>query len=488
MNAQLLTLVQAIGVVMGANIGTTVTGWLVAALGFKVKIAAFALPAIGLGFLMTYAKGARAKQWGEVLLGFGLLFLGLGLMKDAVPAVEESQLQWVANVTNHGYLSIILFVFIGTALTVILQSSSATMTLTLAFAAAGLIPYEMAVAMVLGENIGTTATANIAAIGTSAAAKRTARAHFIFNIVGVIWALILFKIALLPLIDALVAGDPLGTPGDDPTNDHRNIPAHIAMFHTVFNVTNTFLLLGFRKQIAKIVTKWIPDDTSPPPALSPQYLSATLVETPELMLEQVRQEQERMAATARGMVDNAIHILLNPKVSLAELVTKTLAQEEELDELERRITDHLVLNARAATSGNAARQIAEYIDNTHRLERIGDHCESLVNIARRVYEAPWTLDADTLDDIRELGEKVQGSMVTLAGYLRDEIPFTEAEKVERDIDATRARLRALHVDRLEHSPERVTMTLTVLDVLTHLEEIGDRAFGIMHRIEKTKKM
>ena len=189
--AGLLTLTQAIGVIMGANIGTTLTGWLVAVLGFKVKITAFALPACGVGFAMSFLKGARVRQWGEALLGFGLLFIGLGLLKDAVPDIGSPEdLAWVQAVSGYGFGSVVLFVAIGTLLTVVLQSSSATMTLTLTLAALGWLPYELAAATVLGENIGTTITANLAAIGASRDAVRAARVHFLFNIFGVTWALL----------------------------------------------------------------------------------------------------------------------------------------------------------------------------------------------------------------------------------------------------------------------------------------------------------
>ncbi len=196
-NARLLNLLQAIAVIMGANIGTTITAWLVALLGFKVSISALALPAIGLGIAMTYFKGARPKQWGEATLGFGFLFLGLGLLKEAVPTITEEELRWISQLNQYGIFSTLIFVALGSVLTLALQSSSATMTLTLTLTAMGMIPYDTSIAMVLGENIGTTATANIAAIGASAAARRTARAHFIFNIVGVTWALLLLRRPIL---------------------------------------------------------------------------------------------------------------------------------------------------------------------------------------------------------------------------------------------------------------------------------------------------
>ena len=286
-NAALLTLEQAIGVIMGANIGTTVTGWIVALLGFKVKITIIALPCVGLGVAMSFAKKrVKVRQWGEVILGFGLLFLGLGLLKDAVPEVDQSQLDWIQNWANKGFLSTLIFVGIGTVLTVVLQSSSATMALTLTFTAQGWIPYEAAIGMILGENIGTTATANIAAIGTSVGARRAARAHLVFNMIGVAWSLALMRLLMLPLVDSLVDGDPVTAVGSG-DDGAAIVTAHMAMFHTAFNIINTSLLLPFVKTLAKFVTKWVPDEE---PVGKLKHVTPALVETPELMVPQLRKE------------------------------------------------------------------------------------------------------------------------------------------------------------------------------------------------------
>ena len=236
-NASLLTLFESISVIMGANIGTTVTAWLITILGFKVSMAAIALPLVGLGFLLTFSKNIKTRHWGGFVIGFAILFIGLQFLKDAVPDIKQNPeiLEWLKAYTDLGFLSVLIFLLIGTVLTVVLQSSSATMALTLVMCYEGWIPFEMAAAMVLGENIGTTITANLAALVANLNAKRTARAHLIFNLLGVTWMLILFY-PFLNGIEWFVTKNGGASPFDNP----QAIPVALSAFHTVFNIINTF--------------------------------------------------------------------------------------------------------------------------------------------------------------------------------------------------------------------------------------------------------
>lgn len=495
-SASLLTLTQAIGVIMGANIGTTVTGWLVALLGFKVKISAFALPAIGLGFAAGFAKRPNLKHSGEVLLGFGLLFLGLGLLKDAVPALSGPEsLVWVRDLTSHGFFSIIIFVLLGTALTVVLQSSSATMTLTLTFAALGWLPYEMAAAMVLGENIGTTATANLAAIGAPVPAKRAARAHFIFNVFGATWALALMSLVLLPVVDWLVPGAPnidfAALQGNEEglLNARAVVTTHLAAFHTLFNVTNTMLLLPFVDQLVKVVTRWVPDSKAKTTTRA-LYLSTPLLSTPELSLVQTRKEMHHMTEVVRRMFTDSMTILKNPNESLGTLVEDTLEREDIVDDLEVEISNHLSQTAQASTTSAVSIKIAEMIQNTHRLERIGDHCAVLVRIARRLHQDPDTvLQEHEIENITKIGGLVDKALDNLGRYLAGEKGVAaQAEALEDEIDNTRREMREEQIARLEEREGEDMITgIAFLDLLTHLEEIGDRAVGIIRQAEAARK-
>jgi phosphate:Na+ symporter len=295
-NAGLLTLTEAIGVIMGANIGTTITAWLIAILGFKVSMSTIALPLVGFGFAFTFAKKDQTKNWGNFIIGFALLFIGLQFLKEAMPDIKNNPeiLEFLSNYTDLGYLSILLFLLIGTILTVVIQSSSATMALTLIMCAQGWIPFELAAAMVLGENIGTTITANLAAFVANYQAKRTARAHLVFNLIGVLWMLILFY-PFLRFVSWLT--EQVGS--DSPYVNAAAIPVAISLFHTTFNIINTFLLVWFVNPIARLVERLIPVKTEQEKAIEePKFLIKTALKYPETAISTLVKESKYLFKNA----------------------------------------------------------------------------------------------------------------------------------------------------------------------------------------------
>ena len=295
-NASLLTLPEAISVIMGANIGTTVTAWIIAILGFKVSMSAIALPLVAAGMLFTFAKKERLQNWGSFIIGFAVLFIGLQFLKDAMPDIQQHPgiLEFLRRYTEGGYASILLFMMLGTVLTVLIQSSSATMALTLLMTAEGWIPFEMAAAMVLGENIGTTITANIAAIVANFQAKRTARAHLIFNLLGVVWMLVLFY-PFIRLIDWLT--QQLGSPS--PFVQVAAVPVAISLFHTVFNILNTLLLVWFLKPISWVVQKVVPEVIPPEKQIEePKYLRPDMLKYPETAIATLEKETDYLFRNA----------------------------------------------------------------------------------------------------------------------------------------------------------------------------------------------
>lgn len=295
-NAGLLTLPEAISVIMGANIGTTITAWLITILGFKVSMSALALPLVGIGFALTFAKKERLKHWGTFIVGFALLFIGLEFLKDAMPDLNENPgiLEFLNRYTEAGFASVLLFLLIGTLLTVIVQSSSATMALTLIMTAQGWIPFEMAAAMVLGENIGTTITANLAAIVGNFQAKRTARAHLIFNLIGVVWMLVVFY-PFLKLISWLTTR--LGE--GDPYANALAVPVAISLFHTIFNCCNTFLLAWFVKPIAHLVERFVPEVAVPERTIDePKFLKKSMLKYPETAIATLELETDYLFRNA----------------------------------------------------------------------------------------------------------------------------------------------------------------------------------------------
>lgn len=256
-SAGLINLQQSIGIVLGANIGTTVTGWIVAIIGFKFKIKALALPAIAIGFFIRYARKEKMKHWGEVLLGFGILFLGLSIMSDAVKDLRGSEMimDLMQQFKATGILSTLMVVMVGTFITMIIQSSSATMAMTMTLAFNGIIDFPTSCALILGENIGTTITANLASIGASVSARRTARVHLLFNTLGVIWVLAIFNSLFIPFIDKIIPGNPFAV---DLTVRSKAIAEHMAAFHTIFNITNTLVFLPFTGLLAAAAIKLVP--------------------------------------------------------------------------------------------------------------------------------------------------------------------------------------------------------------------------------------
>jgi phosphate:Na+ symporter len=306
-NAGLLTLVESIGVIMGANIGTTITAWLITILGFKVSMSAIALPLVGLGFGMTFFKKVQLKNLGNFIVGFALLFIGLQFLKEAMPDIKSNPeiLSFLSQYTNLGYLSILLFLMIGTVLTVVIQSSSATMALTLIMTAQGWIPFELAAAMVLGENVGTTITANLAAIIGNYKAKQTARAHLIFNLLGVLWMLILFY-PFLKMVSWLAMY--LGS--ESPYVSAAAIPVAISLFHTTFNIANTFLLVWFVKPIAKLVEKLVPEvEMAEKEIDQPKFLTKDVLKYPETAIAALSKESKYLYKNAIfEIVSHALNI------------------------------------------------------------------------------------------------------------------------------------------------------------------------------------
>ena len=327
-NAGLLTLMESISVIMGANIGTTITAWLITILGFKVSMSTIALPLLGLGFGLTFGKSWKAKEIGNFIIGFSLLFIGLQFLKEAMPDIKNNPeiLSFLSNYTDLGYGSLLLFLLIGTILTVVIQSSSATMALTLIMCAQGWIPFEMAAAMVLGENVGTTITANLAAMISNYQAKRTAFAHLIFNLIGVFWVLLLFY----PFIK-FVSWLTVQFGSESPYVSAAAIPVAISLFHTCFNIANTFLLVWFVNPIAKIVEQLIKvkEDVSIE-IDKPIYLTKGADDYPETAIYALQKESRNLYK--HTVFEIVVHALSLHRADIkSDLKAKKVVKESKVD-------------------------------------------------------------------------------------------------------------------------------------------------------------
>ena len=321
-NAGLLTLTQSIGVIMGANIGTTLTGWLVSVFGFQFKITTIALPAVGIGLPLIFSKITKRKNIGEIFVGFGLLFLGLEFLKNSVPDIAGNPdiLEFLHTYTDLGIVSVLIFIVVGVLLTITVQSSSAAMAITITMAFKGWIDFPTAAALVLGENIGTTITAYLASINGNYHAKRTARAHMIFNVFGVVWMLFAFSI-FIPFIDYIVPGDPYIPPylesGD--INEDFNpvtIPFHLSMFHTLFNIINVALLIWFVPQIASVVKRMVKpskEEEDNEKEYTLEYFSTSVQPVPEIAIIEAKKEVIKMSDMMNMMLNLFIDTFKNKK-------------------------------------------------------------------------------------------------------------------------------------------------------------------------------
>ncbi len=376
-NAGLLTLAQSMGLVMGANIGTTLTAWLVALLGFKIKISAFALPIIGIGFPLSLISSRRARQISEVMIGFGLLFLGLKFLKDGIPDIKSNPeaFEFLQSMTQFGFGSVLLFVLAGLIITVIVQSSSASTAIVLTMVAQEWITIDLAAAMALGANIGTTVTAQLAVIGANKNAKRVAHFHTLFNVLGVLM--------ILPFIYPLLDMMELVVPGSD--NNTLVVTSRVAAFHTTFNIIVTVILFFFVNRLERLVMWMIPVDESDDGAHL-KFLQTGLLGTPELATIEARRALQNMVGVCNHMFGNLKKVIGNPDEKLGSIVDDIKREEQKTDDMEEEIIAFCSQLAREGTSTEVGEKVATYLEIANDVERIGDHCMNLVLLAERRWE------------------------------------------------------------------------------------------------------
>ena len=484
-NASLINLSQSIGIILGANIGTTVTGWIVALLGFKIQIATFALPAIGLGFFLRFFRNEKFGQWGEVLLGFGLLFLGLDTINVTVKDLRGSQvvLNFMSMFHAQTILSTVMVVLIGTVVTMVVQSSSATMAMTMTLAVNGLIDFPTSCALILGENIGTTVTANIASLGASVAAKRSARVHLLFNVMGVIWMIGVFHWLFIPFIDWLMPGDPYSS---SPVIRSGVIADHMAAFHTSFNVINTLLFLPLTGFLAKMASRLVPDKKGAGEGeeFHLKYITSILIATPSININQARLETKRMVGIVVDMFDMVLDVFKNPQKKLGVVVEEIQKKENMTDILEKEISEYLVRVSQNNISQEQSYEISNLLHMVNDIERIGDHCENLLKLLRRKYDTKLEFSETAYQEIDEISSKVHDFLQLINNSIMASHAniLTTADVIENRIDELRKELRQKHVTRLNEGACDVPSGLLFIDMLNSFEKIGDHAFNIAEEI------
>jgi len=500
-NAGLLTLVQAIGVIMGANIGTTITAWMVSLLGFKADISILAVPLMLLGFLFSNSKKNQHKNIGELIVGFSLLFLGLSFMKESVPDLKQTPevLEFVRQWSGYGFWSVLIFLGVGTVLTLILQSSSATMAITLIMLSMGWIPFPMACAMVLGENIGTTITANIAASVGNPSAKRAALSHTIFNVFGVIWALVLFR-PFLGLVGRII--ELLGFPNPaaegfavtDPDGADGTASLYgLSMLHTLFNLINTLILVWFTDLIAKVVSKLVkqPENIEEKPYRL-KYINAGPLATPELATEQAIKEIIHFANISRnglGYARAAINETDPDKFE--ELRGKLVKYEEISDRIEYEIASFLNAVSEGEISESTSYKIKAMYKIIGELESLGDSGESISRILSRRNVHNKTFDQETVKKLNAMVDIVDNAynamIVNLDLAEKAELEeISNAYAAEERINGLRDHLRDEEINSLEDNRKNYQTSVYYMDIVSELEKMGDYMINISQALYKCK--
>ena len=500
-NAGLLTLGNAIGVIMGANIGTTLTAW-ITSLGFSVNIALFAVPMMAFGYLMHCSKKSSLKNLGQFLMGFAVMYVGLTFMKDCANAVlgeyQTGMMGFFGSINGFGFGSILLFLIAGAVLTIVLQASSATMAITMLLAASGLIDFKLAVAMVLGENIGTTITANIAAAVANTSAKRAARAHTIFNIVGVIWVLAVFApiVKLICLImvklgfqDPMAASASLAAIANGTlSGDAEAIELYknsllygIAMLHTLFNVTNTLVLIWFTPLIEKAVVWLVKEPKGEQEVFRLKYISGGPLSTAELSIAEAQQEILHFAEICRngfGYIRQAINEQ-NPD-SFDKLNEKLIKYEEITDRIEFEIATYLNEVSKNEISEEAADEIKAMYKIIGEMESLGDSGEAIGRILKRKNAHNKVFDKAILDRLNKMMDLVQKSYDVMIENLKnkDLTDITNAENCEYNINECRNHLSEEHIVNIENNSYNYLTGVYYMDVLSELEKIGDFMINI----------
>ena len=487
-NAGLLTLMQSAGVMMGANIGTTITAWLINWFGFKVSMSSYALVIIAIGAPFLFFGKSKIKAWAGAIIGFALLFMGLGELKGAVPGLDADSplVQFFVEHNQGRFLDYLMFIGLGTLVTVIIQSSSAAMALTMTLVAAGVIPFEVACAMVLGENIGTTITAELASLIGNVHAKRSARIHSMFNIVGVTWAVILLPFlidGIVWIMDMMGAGNPIPEFADDGSivkKDSYN--TGLAIFHTTFNLLNVLLLIGFVPQLVKLAERTVKSKGEEDEEFHLEFISAGMMSTPDLSISEAKKEMVKFGNITQKMNGYVSSLLVekDPK-KIKKLHKKVKKYEEITDRIELEIADYLAKVSQGEMSTETSVRIRGMLSMIGDLERIGDIYYQISKTIESKHEKKVWFSPGFRELLVEMGKTVDGAMVIMNENLAanyNSVTIDAALSKEREINELRDKIRKKHLSEIG-SAEYDTVTATFYSNIFHsFEKVGDHVINV----------
>ncbi len=489
-NAGLLSLVESVGVIMGANIGTTITAWLISILGFKVSMSAISLPLIGFALPFLFASDRRKKNWGELILGFALLFIGLQFLKESVPDIKSNPqiLNFLQHYTDMGFGSVLIFMLIGTLLTILIQSSSATMALTLVMCNSGWISFDMAAAMVLGENIGTTITANLAAAVANTSAKRAALAHLIFNTFGVIWMLFVFSYFL----DGIAWVNQTLLEGGNPFTETSAVPVSLSLFHTFFNILNVLVLIWFAKFIVRVVTWLVKSKEDNDEEFKLKHIKTGTLSTPEASLFLGKQEIARYAESTQkmfGYVKDIFNTELSRK-DFEKLYDKIEQKEDDSDNIEVEIANFLTSVSETRLSRDNSERVRAFFKMVSDIESVGDSILNIAKAVKRKKEGNVEFSDKLKENINKMFELVDESLRVMTVNTEKEIASVNIKKameVELAINEYRTLLKAEHIRSVGANEYDYQTGVVYSDIFSECEKIGDFCINVTEAIVEIRE-
>ena len=488
-NAGLLTLVESAGIMMGANIGTTITGWIVSLLGFKLKLSAYSIPLFAFGVPMLFSKRPKFKYWGEFLIGFAILFLGLTYLKGAVPDLKGNPeaLSWIQSVAEYGFISRLAFVLIGALVTVVVQSSSAAMAITLTLVYTGWLPLEVAAAMILGENIGTTITAEIASLVGNTNAKRSARIHSLFNIIGVTWMIILLPYVLNFLTGFIenfshIFEGAVKTKGAE--SDSQILDTYrLAAFHTTFNILNVLIMLPFVGWLVKMAIKTVPEKAGSAEVETLKFIDTAANRTPELATVEIQKEIARYGEITTRMLGFTKELLnsTDDKNSLT-LIEKLKKYEDITDKFEEEIIQYITKLSDKEMTHKTSVRLRSFMNICNDLERIGDIFFQIskkieYKINNKIYLIPE--QRNQMNELIEIVDRAFNEMnenLNIGSY--DNISLAKCYELEDETNVQRNSMRIYNQENIGNKDYDANSALIFTNLFSSIERIGDHIVNI----------
>jgi phosphate:Na+ symporter len=479
-SAGLLTLGQAISVIMGANIGTTLTAWIMS-LGYNVDLTNVVFPAFFVGMILIYKK--RHRYIGDFLFGIAFMFLSLVMLSNAGKELDlahnQAVVDFFASFDTGSYWTILSFLAIGTVITCVVQSSAAVMAITILLCSTGVLPIYLGIALVMGENIGTTATANLAALGANTQARRAALAHLLFNVFGVIWVLCVFY-PFVNLVCRMVGYDPVA--GGQATL----LPVVLATFHTCFNVTNTAILIGFIPQLERVVCWLLPDKKSAAAAdeeFHLQYIQANLMHTPEISVLQAQKETAHFGRRVQQMFGMVRELLeVKDEEQFDALYNKVERQEDITDRMEIEIARYLEQVSENHLSDLTKMKVRQMLREISELESIGDACYNLARTMRRRSESGTDFPPELYNNLRALMNLVDDALtqmnLVMTGHSREH-DIQESYRIENDINLMRQRLKAANIRSINDRQYDYALGTMFADLINECEKLGDYVVNVV---------